>query len=129
VSKFMVTHIRNIYSYTCMHYIYTAYQRCVQKSCLYTTISPFDRLCGLVIRVSGYRSRSPDSNLREVVGLERDPFSLVSTTEELLGRKSTGSGLESRGYGRRNPNMPQYSFLYLYYNYKFCNYESFHYYT
>jgi hypothetical protein len=25
----------------------------------------------------------------------------VSTTEELLGRKSTGSGLENREYGRR----------------------------
>jgi hypothetical protein len=35
------------------------------------------------------------------VGLERDPLSLVSTIEELLGRKSSGSGLESRKYGRR----------------------------
>jgi hypothetical protein len=33
------------------------------------------------------------------VGLERGPLSLVSTIEELLGRKSSGSGLESRGYG------------------------------
>jgi hypothetical protein len=37
----------------------------------------------------------------EVVGLERGPLSLVSTTEALLGRKSSGSGLESRDYGRR----------------------------
>jgi hypothetical protein len=29
------------------------------------------------------------------VDLERDPLSLVSTTEELLGRKSSGSGLEA----------------------------------
>jgi hypothetical protein len=36
------------------------------------------------------------------VGLERGPFSLVSTTEELLGRNSRGSGLESRDYGRRD---------------------------
>jgi hypothetical protein len=35
------------------------------------------------------------------VGLERGPLSLVSTTEELLGRKSSGSGLEIRKYGRR----------------------------
>jgi hypothetical protein len=35
------------------------------------------------------------------VGLERDPLSLVSTIEELLERKSSGSGLESREYGRR----------------------------
>jgi hypothetical protein len=33
------------------------------------------------------------------VGLERGPLSLVSTTEELLGRKSNGSGLENREYG------------------------------
>jgi hypothetical protein len=29
------------------------------------------------------------------VGLERGPLSLVSTTEELLGRNSSGSGLEN----------------------------------
>jgi hypothetical protein len=37
------------------------------------------------------------------VGLERGPLSLVSTIEELLERKSSGSGLESRDYGRRDP--------------------------
>jgi hypothetical protein len=37
------------------------------------------------------------------VGLEWGPLSLVSTTEELLGRKSSGSGLENREYGRRDP--------------------------
>jgi hypothetical protein len=35
------------------------------------------------------------------VGLERGPLSLVSTIEELLERKSSGSGLESLEYGRR----------------------------
>jgi hypothetical protein len=40
---------------------------------------------------------------REVVGLERGPLSLVSKTEELLERKSRGSGLESREYYRRDP--------------------------
>jgi hypothetical protein len=40
----------------------------------------------------------------EVVGLERGPLSLVSTTEELLGWKRSGSGLESREYGRRDPS-------------------------
>jgi hypothetical protein len=39
-----------------------------------------------------------------VVGLERGPLSLVSTTEQLLGRKSSGSGLESREDGRRDPS-------------------------
>jgi hypothetical protein len=36
------------------------------------------------------------------VGLERGPFSLVSTIEELLGRKGSGSGLERREYDRRD---------------------------
>jgi hypothetical protein len=36
------------------------------------------------------------------VGLERGPLSLVSTTEELLEKKSSGYGLENREYGRRD---------------------------
>jgi hypothetical protein len=53
-----------------------------------------DRLCGLVVRVFGYRSGGPGSipghyqkKKKEVVGLERGPLRLVSTTEELLDRK------------------------------------------
>jgi hypothetical protein len=51
-----------------------------------------DRLCGLVVRVLGYRSGGPCSipgttRKIKVVGLERGPFSLVSTSEELLDRK------------------------------------------
>jgi hypothetical protein len=50
-----------------------------------------DRLCGLVVRVLGYRSGGPgsipDITKKKVVGLERGPLSLVSTTEELLDRK------------------------------------------
>jgi hypothetical protein len=38
----------------------------------------------------------------EVVSPERGPLSLVVTIEELLGRKSSGSGLKSRDYGRRD---------------------------
>jgi hypothetical protein len=38
------------------------------------------------------------------VGLERGPLSLVSPTEELLGRNSSGSGLESRDYGHGDPS-------------------------
>jgi hypothetical protein len=33
--------------------------------------------------------------------MERGPLSLVSTTEELLGKESSGSGLESRDCGGR----------------------------
>jgi hypothetical protein len=65
-----------------------------------------DRLYGIVVRVPGYRSGGPGFDSRhykkKVVGLERGPLSLVSTTEELLGRKSSGFGLESREYGRRD---------------------------
>jgi hypothetical protein len=39
----------------------------------------------------------------EVVDLERGPLSPVSTTEELLERKNSGSGLEDREYGRGDP--------------------------
>jgi hypothetical protein len=51
-----------------------------------------DRLCGLVVRVLGYRSEGPGSipalpEKKRVVGLERGPLNLVSTTEELLDRK------------------------------------------
>jgi hypothetical protein len=46
------------------------------------------RLCGLVVGVLGYRSGGPGSipgtTRKNVVGLERGRFSLVSTTEELL---------------------------------------------
>jgi hypothetical protein len=38
------------------------------------------------------------------VGLEWGPLSLVSTTEKLLARNSSGSGLESREYGRKDPS-------------------------
>jgi hypothetical protein len=50
-----------------------------------------DRLCGLVVRILGYRSGGPGAipgtTKKKVVGLERGPLSLVSTTEELLDRK------------------------------------------
>jgi hypothetical protein len=37
------------------------------------------------------------------VGLERGPLSLVSTTEELLERKSSGSGVENRITATEDP--------------------------
>jgi hypothetical protein len=50
-----------------------------------------DRLCGLVVRVPGYRSGGPGSipvtTKKKVVGLERSPLSFGRTTEELLDRK------------------------------------------
>jgi hypothetical protein len=61
-----------------------------------------DRLCGLVLRVPGYRFQRCGFDSRryqifwEVAGLELAPLSLVSTIEELLGRKSSGRWDPSR---------------------------------
>jgi hypothetical protein len=68
-----------------------------------------DRLCGLVVRVPGYRSRGPGFDSQryqifwEIVGPERGSLSLMSTIEETLGRNSRGSGLENREYYRGDP--------------------------
>jgi hypothetical protein len=74
----------------------------------YITVTLYiDRLCGLVVRIPDYRSRGPAfysrryQMFREVVCLERGPLSLVRITEELLERKSSGSGLENSICGRR----------------------------
>jgi hypothetical protein len=90
--------------------------RCIQSLLPYPIPSisillyHLDHLFGLVVIVPGYRSRGPGfDSLRyqifwEVVGLKRGRLSLVSTTEVILGRKSSGSGLESQEYGRRDPS-------------------------
>jgi hypothetical protein len=54
-------------------------------------LEQLDRLCGLVVRVPGFRARGPSS----IPGATR------FTTEEPLGRKSSCS--ENREYGRRDP--------------------------
>jgi hypothetical protein len=62
-----------------------------------------DRLCGLVVRVPGCRSRGPGS-FPALPGLDQGPLSLVTTTEELLERKkSSGSCLQNLEYGRGDP--------------------------
>jgi hypothetical protein len=76
-------------------------------------ICTFPCICWLLLWSSGQSSwlqvqRSGfDSRLYQifwvVVGLERGPLSLVSTIDPLLGRKSSGSGLENRDYGHRDP--------------------------
>jgi hypothetical protein len=105
---------------------------CLSESCTFPSVSnyirwrtkenmwkPFNtcflsylyRLCGLVVRVPCYRSRdlgfdSQRYQIFSVVGLERGPLSLVSTIDELLGRKSSLSGLD---YGHRIPRHPLYA--------------------
>jgi hypothetical protein len=81
----------------------------VSCCCFAQSVVHKDRLCGLVARVPGYRSRSLGFHSRhyhifwEVVGLERGQLSLENRTEELPRRKGSGSGLENREYGRRDP--------------------------
>jgi hypothetical protein len=59
-----------------------------------------DCLCGLVVRVPGYISRGLGFDswhhqiFWEVVSLEWGPLSLLSTIEELLGKKSSDLSLE-----------------------------------
>jgi hypothetical protein len=77
----------------------------------------WDRLCCLVVRAPGCRSRGPGSipsatKFWEVVGLERGPLSLVNANEELLEKKISGSGLEIREYCRGDPSRWQCGTLY-----------------
>jgi hypothetical protein len=68
-----------------------------------------DHLCGVVVKSSWLQIQRSGFDSRryqifwEVVGLELGSLSLVSTTEELLGGKSSCSGLEIWEYGRKNP--------------------------
>jgi hypothetical protein len=82
-------------------------------ACIYIYIYIYiDRLCGLVVRVLGYRSGGPGSipgtTRKKVVVLERGPLSFVSTTKEILERKNSGSCLESRRDPSRRPRGTLY---------------------
>jgi hypothetical protein len=65
-------------------------------------------MTAFVVWWSGFKDTDPEVRVRFPVlqdflrtsGLERDPLSLVSITEELLERKSRGSGLGNCNYGR-----------------------------
>jgi hypothetical protein len=62
----------------------------------------------LQIQRSGFDSQRYQVSW-ELVSLERSPISIGSITEELLERKSSSPGLESREYGRRHPSRwPRY---------------------
>jgi hypothetical protein len=79
--------------------------RCVLCVCVLERLTHFcnslrsGRLCGVVVRVPGNKSRGLGSipgaprSFCEVMSLERGPLSLVSTIEDLLGRKGSGFGL------------------------------------
>jgi hypothetical protein len=86
------------------------YSWCMLLMLLVVLYSSMEYMCVcVVVRDRGCRSRGPGFDSRhyqffwEVVGLERGPLRLVSTIEELLGRNSSGSGLENREYGHGDP--------------------------
>jgi hypothetical protein len=111
----MVENVYRISSLICTEiYIQFILRICFYIVCIFGKVNltflyhDTDHLCGLVVRVPGYRPRGPGFDFRhyqifwEGVGLERGPLSLVSTNEEVLGRNSSGSSLESRQYGYRD---------------------------
>jgi hypothetical protein len=65
----------------------------------------------LQIQRSEFDSRRYQT-LWEVVGLEQGPLSLVSTIEELLEWKSSGSGLENQDYGHKDQLRRPHDTLY-----------------
>jgi hypothetical protein len=65
----------------------------------------------LQIQKSGFDSRRYQISW-EAVFLERGPLSLLSTTEELLGRKGIGFGLESQECGHKDPSRWTHGTLY-----------------
>jgi hypothetical protein len=71
---------------------------------LWPHLWPIGHSSWLQIQRSGFDSRR--YQIYWLVGLERGPLSLVSTIEEPLGRKSSGSGIEIREYGRKDPRHP-----------------------
>jgi hypothetical protein len=78
-----------------------------------------DRLCGLVVRVPGYRCGGPTFDpwryqiFWQVVGLERGHSASWVQLSSYLRENSSGSGVESRKYGHREPSCWPRGTLYL----------------
>jgi hypothetical protein len=60
----------------------------------------FSKICQDISKILGHLA---NFNLETIYNDFWGPLSLVSTIEELLGRKISGSGLENRDYGHRDP--------------------------
>jgi hypothetical protein len=93
------------FHFRCLNFCIFKFKFC----CFNKTAVFFNRLCGLLVIVPGYRYRGSGFDSRryqiflEVVGLERGPLSLVIITEELLKLKIAAPGLENREYGHGDP--------------------------
>jgi hypothetical protein len=90
----------------CMHVPKVLHKKTINFRCCFVSLPPLwssGRSSWLQIQRLGF-----DFLLYQIfwgaVDLERSPLSLVSTSEELLERKSSDSGLEIREYGRRDPS-------------------------
>jgi hypothetical protein len=83
------------------HFRYSCFQ--ILSLCVGSPLWSSKQSSWLQIHGSGFDSRRYQIFWREV-GLERGSLSLVSTTEELLERQSSGSSLESQEHGRRDPS-------------------------
>jgi hypothetical protein len=64
-----------------------------------------------LVGVPGCRSRGPGFDSRSS-GSGTGPISFLGTTEEVLGRTSSGLGLQDRDYGRRDPLCRPQNILY-----------------
>jgi hypothetical protein len=94
--KPMIKHVLEGVSWQAAALVYLYTHVCASRPRLWSS----GQSSWLQIQRSGFDSRRYQI-FWEVVGLERDPLSLVSTIEELLERKS--SGLENRDYGSTHP--------------------------
>jgi hypothetical protein len=101
--------VQNFSKFQLFYFIALTHSNYLNVPDAYYNMCGFPCLCGLVVKSSwlqilrqGFDSRHYQI-FWEVVGLERGPLSLVSTTEQLLGRKVVALGLENGEYGSRDP--------------------------
>jgi hypothetical protein len=89
-----------------------------QRLLFCVTCNLSDRLCGLVVRVLGYRPRGPGSipcatRFSEKYYVWNGAHSASEYIEEPLERKIKGSSLEYRDYGRRGKRRADYATLFM----------------
>jgi hypothetical protein len=101
---FGVTGHLQVYNLVCRSITATATVTCSILGSYCDAVNMFGFTCNCCTRVKCSSCLNLILSFWEVVGLERGPLSLVITIDELLERKSSGSCLESREYGCRDPS-------------------------